>query len=80
MSQKPITSTTDHPYCADYFVWMDQFEAERIENYEVDDGDIESTDDFFNRTVNVPLPDHEVVPVLSLDEFEEVFSNSPFVY
>ena len=69
-----------HPYCEDYFRWMDQQEAERLIHHEVDDEFIDSTDDFFNRTVNGPLSDEELPPALSLDEFEDIFNNSDVVY
>jgi len=81
MSQKPLAvTTTEHPYCVDYFLWMDKFEAERLKRYEVDDIDVDSAEDFFARTVDGPFPSEDKTPEITLDEFEDLFSNSPFVY
>lgn len=82
MSQRALTTNTsqEHPYCVDYFIFMANAEADRLKEYEYADADVDSADDFYNRTISPPPNDDELPPQLSLDEFEDVFSNSDLVY
>jgi len=81
MSQKPTTALNvpEHPYCSDYYRWMDEAEVKRMKENEYRDEDIDSSTGFFKRMTDGPLP-NEDTPEISLEEFEDIFSGCKFLY